>query len=32
MKCKVALPQISPFGDDQGENLAKGVRACREAR
>jgi predicted amidohydrolase len=32
MKFKVALLQISSFGDDQGKNLAKGVQACREAK
>jgi len=32
MTFKVALLQLTPFGDDQGQNLAKGVRACREAR
>ncbi len=32
MKFKVALLQITPFGDDQGKNLAKGVQACREAK
>jgi predicted amidohydrolase len=32
MKFKVALLQISPCGDDQGKNLAKGVQACREAK
>jgi predicted amidohydrolase len=32
MKFKVALLQITPFGEDQGKNLAKGIRACREAR
>jgi len=32
MKFKVALLQISSFGDDQGKNLAKGVEACREAK
>jgi predicted amidohydrolase len=32
MKFRVALVQVSPFGDDQDQNLAKGVRACREAK
>jgi predicted amidohydrolase len=32
MKFRVALLQISPFGDDQCKNLAKGVQACREAK
>jgi predicted amidohydrolase len=32
MKFKVALLQISPVGDDQGRNLAKGVEACRKAK
>lgn len=32
MKFRVALLQISPFGNDQGKNLAKGVQACREAK
>lgn len=32
MKFRVALLQISSFGDDQGKNLAKGVQACREAK
>ncbi len=32
MKFRVALLQISPFGDDQGKNLVKGVQACREAK
>jgi predicted amidohydrolase len=32
MKFKVALLQITSFGDDQGKNLAKGVQACREAK
>jgi len=32
MQFRVALLQLSPFGDDQGKNLAKGVRACCEAK
>jgi len=32
MKFRVALLQISSFGDDQSKNLAKGVLACREAK
>jgi predicted amidohydrolase len=32
MKFRVALLQISSFGDDQSKNLAKGVQACREAK
>jgi N-carbamoylputrescine amidase len=32
MNFKVALLQISSFGNDQGKNLAKGVQACREAK
>jgi len=32
MKFRVALLQISSFGDDQGKNLAKGVQACRQAK
>jgi N-carbamoylputrescine amidase len=32
MKFKVAMLQIAPFGDDQGKNLARGVRACRDAK
>lgn len=32
MNFKVALLQISSFGDDQGKNLAKGIQACREAK
>jgi predicted amidohydrolase len=32
MKFSTALLQISPFGDDQDKNLAKGVQACREAK
>lgn len=29
---KVALLQISPYGNDQGRNLAKGLDSCRRAR
>jgi len=32
MKFRVALLQISAFGDDQSRNLAKGAQACREAK
>jgi N-carbamoylputrescine amidase len=32
MKFRVALLQISPFGDDQSKNLAKGAQAGREAK
>jgi predicted amidohydrolase len=32
MKFRVALLQISPFGDDQDKNLAKGVQTCRQAK
>lgn len=32
MKFKVAMLQISSFGDDQGKNLAKGAKACRKAK
>lgn len=32
MKFRVALLQISPFSDDQGKNLPKGVQACRQAK
>jgi predicted amidohydrolase len=32
MKFRVALLQISPFGDNQDKNLEKGLRACREAK
>lgn len=32
MKFKVALLQVTSFGDDQEKNLAKGVRACGEAK
>ena len=32
MKFRVALLQISSFGDDQSKNLVKGVQACREAK
>jgi predicted amidohydrolase len=32
MTFKVALLQISPCGNDQGRNLAKGLDSCRRAR
>lgn len=32
MKLKVALLQMSPFGDDQGKNREKGIQACGEAK
>ena len=32
MKFKVAMLQITPSGDEQEKNLAKGVEACREAK
>jgi predicted amidohydrolase len=32
MKFKIALLQITAFGDDQKKNLAKGLEACREAK
>ncbi|MGA2134136.1 MAG: carbon-nitrogen hydrolase family protein [Bryobacteraceae bacterium] len=32
MKFKVALLQIAPYGDDQDQNLAKGVQACLKAK
>lgn len=32
MKFRVALLQVSPFGNDQGRNLAKGLQYCRDSK
>jgi len=32
MKFKIALLQITAFGDDQEKNLSKGLEACREVK